>query len=74
MAANEGAHGEQEGWDDVAGLSAPSRRALTNAGINSYNELAKVSEEELAALHGMGPKAMDVLRQGLEKRGLSLAD
>jgi DNA-directed RNA polymerase alpha subunit len=74
MPPNHIARGEDEGWEGVAGLSAPARRALVNAGIDSYNELAKVSEEDLAALHGMGPKAMDVLRQGLKKRGLSFAD
>jgi hypothetical protein len=61
-------------WDDMAGLSAPARRALTNAGYIRLVELADVSESEIRQLHGMGPKAFDVLRRQLSARGLGFAD
>ena len=36
--------------------------------------LTKVKESEVMRLHGMGPTAMEVLRNALEERGLSFRD
>jgi predicted flap endonuclease-1-like 5' DNA nuclease len=47
------------------GVSGPALRALDRAGIRSVADLARWSEAELAALHGMGPKALAVLRDAL---------
>lgn len=52
-----------------AGVSGPALRALNRAGVGSVAELARWSEAELAALHGMGPKALTVLRAALEASG-----
>lgn len=52
-----------------AGVSGPELRAMEGAGVRSVAELAKWSEAELAALHGMGPKAVTVLRYALEASG-----
>lgn len=60
--------------DFPAGLSAPARRALGGAGYVRLEQLARVSEAELKKLHGMGPKAIDLLRAALEEKGLSFAD
>jgi hypothetical protein len=61
--------------DDLpAGLAKPARRALAAAGYTRLEQLAGVSEAELAKLHGMGPKALQQLRQALSDRGLSFAD
>lgn len=57
-----------------AGLSAPARRALDGAGYVGLEQLTKVSEAELKKLHGMGPKAINLLRSALEEKGLSFAD
>jgi hypothetical protein len=54
-----------------AGVSRPAQRALAAAGYSRLEELARVSEAELAKLHGMGPKALGVLREALAVRGLS---
>lgn len=54
-------------------LSAPARRALAGAGIETLADLATHSEAEVLALHGMGPKAMTTLRQALAEAGLSFA-
>ena len=54
-----------------AGVSGPALRALSSAGIRSIADLARWTEADLAALHGMGPKALDVLRGALEASGRS---
>ena len=46
-----------------AGMGAPAIRALLGAGC----------EREVAGLHGVGPKALEVLRSALEARGLSFS-
>ncbi|MGI5153982.1 DNA-binding protein [Microbispora sp. CA-102843] len=59
---------------DLPKISAPATRALAGAGYTRLEHLAQATEAELLALHGMGPKAMSVLRQALEERGLSFRD
>ncbi|MCP3769927.1 DNA-binding protein [Streptomyces sp. MAR25Y5] len=54
------------------GMGAPATRALVAAGYTELSRLADVSEEELKALHGVGPKALRVLREALGERGLGL--
>ncbi|MBM0258226.1 DNA-binding protein [Micromonospora sp. 4G55] len=54
-------------------VPAPARRALAGAGWTRLDQLTAVTERELRALHGMGPKAIGVLRAALRDRGLSLA-
>jgi DNA-directed RNA polymerase alpha subunit len=53
-------------------MGAPARRALENAGYTRLEELTGLSEAELLKLHGMGPKAMAMLRDALAAKGLSL--
>jgi hypothetical protein len=55
------------------GLSQPALRALDGAGLRQLADLASVSEAELGALHGMGPKALRLLRAALQERGLVFA-
>jgi predicted flap endonuclease-1-like 5' DNA nuclease len=56
------------------GIGAPARRALAGAGYTRLDQLAEVTEAELKRLHGMGPKALGVLREALAANGLSFAD
>ena len=51
------------------GMSGPSLRALANAGIRSMADAASWREADLAQLHGMGPKALGILREALEASG-----
>lgn len=60
-------------WDHIKGLSAPARRALLHAGITDLEHLKSWQEQDLLALHGMGPKAVRVLKEELLKQGHSLA-
>ncbi|MFC4531637.1 helix-hairpin-helix domain-containing protein [Sphaerisporangium dianthi] len=56
-----------------AGLGKPAQRALAAAGYTRLDQLAEVSEADLARLHGMGPKAVARLRQALADHGLTFA-
>ncbi len=55
------------------GISRPALRALDAAGYTYLEQLTSVTETSLLQLHGMGPKALGVLREALEARGLSFA-
>jgi hypothetical protein len=56
------------------GLPRPAQRALTNAGYRQLEQLTSVSQGEVEALHGVGPKALAQLRRALVANGLSFAD
>ncbi|HLO16438.1 MAG TPA: hypothetical protein VK206_16520 [Anaerolineales bacterium] len=58
---------------DFPKLAAPAQRALAAAGVQSLEQLTKFSEEEVKQWHGIGPNALDKLRQALAERGLSFA-
>ena len=60
--------------DLPAGLAQPALRALSAAGYIRLAQLTNVKEADLLKLHGMGPKAMDLLRSALEADGRSFAD
>jgi hypothetical protein len=51
------------------GVSGPALRALNDARVRSVDELSDWSEADLAKLHGMGPKALGILRAALEAKG-----
>lgn len=53
------------------GMSQPALRALAGAGISTLEQLTKVRVDTIAALHGMGPKGIRILREALESRGLT---
>jgi DNA-directed RNA polymerase alpha subunit len=55
----------------MASLSAPARRALENAGIDSLKKLSGYSEAEILNLHGFGPASLPTLRAALKSEGLS---
>jgi hypothetical protein len=56
------------------GMGKPAVRALDLAGIQTLAEAAAHSEAELAALHGVGPKAIRILQQALTRRGMAMRD
>lgn len=59
--------------DELPRVGAPALRALRGAGYTSLRQLAGVSRVELAELHGMGPKALQVIEAALAEHRLSLA-
>lgn len=52
-----------------SGLSGPALRALAHAGIRTLAQLAQHSENDIAALRGMGPKGVRLLQQALAAQG-----
>lgn len=54
-------------------LSKPAQRALAGAGIERLEQLTSYNESALSQLHGVGPKAIEQLRQALHARGLRFA-
>ena len=55
-------------------LGKPANRALEGAGYLRLEQVAEVSDKELMKLHGMGPKAIERLREALFEKGLSFSD
>jgi len=54
-------------WREL-GLAAPARRALLAADITTLEDLKGKTRSEVAALHGMGPHALERLEPYLKKR------
>jgi hypothetical protein len=65
---------KQQPAHDFPKTSAPAQRALEGAGYTRLEQLTKVTEAELLKLHGMGPKAIRILREALAERGWSFAE
>jgi hypothetical protein len=53
-------------------IGRPATRALQLAGYTGLGQLAGVPRATLAALHGVGPKALRVLDEALAAHGLRL--
>ncbi|MFK0292469.1 helix-hairpin-helix domain-containing protein [Streptomyces sp. NPDC090442] len=46
-------------------VGVPATRALASAGITTLAQIAELTDAELLALHGVGPKAVRILREAL---------
>lgn len=53
-------------------IGAPAFRALDSIGIRHLSELTEYTEEQLLELHGFGPKALRLLKEKLNEKGLSI--
>jgi len=60
--------------DLPTGLAKPALQALAAAGHTRLDQFTRIQEADLLALHGMGPKAMGLIRAALRVRGLSFSD
>jgi DNA-directed RNA polymerase alpha subunit len=56
--------------DLPAGLAAPARRALAEAGYTRIEQFTELTEAQVRQLHGMGPKAIEQIRLALAAKGL----
>jgi hypothetical protein len=54
---------------EVRDIGAPARRALTSAGLTTWDAVDAVPDADLLALHGLGPRALAILRDGSAGRG-----
>jgi hypothetical protein len=59
---------------DLPKIGAPAQRALESAGITTLKQLTDVTEAELLMLHGMGQKAVRILREELKTKGWSFRE
>ncbi len=64
--------GNQSTSDLPEKIGAPARRALDSIGVLRLAQVTKFTEEQLLDLHGMGPKAMGILKAALAEKGRSL--
>ncbi|MFT3980315.1 MAG: hypothetical protein QM687_07595 [Ferruginibacter sp.] len=55
----------------LAALSAPARRALEAADIQTLRQLSACSKASLLKLHGFGPASIPILESFLAEAGLS---
>ena len=58
------------GSDLPPGIGRPATAALLGAGLRTLEQVAPLSEGELLRLHGVGPKAVRLLRAAVVERGL----
>ena len=60
--------------DLPATIGRPATQALHGAGYTHLAQLMAVATSDLLALHGVGPKAIRLLREALAAQGQSFAD
>lgn len=57
--------------DFPKGIGNPARNAFRANGYVTVYDVAKLSEKEMRALHGVGPKAISVLRDYFNEHGIN---
>ena len=57
--------------NSLSKLAAPAQRALASAGIATLEQLARLTEDEILKLHGVGKNAVAALRKALAAKGLA---
>ncbi|HMR96615.1 MAG TPA: hypothetical protein PKE05_13840 [Microthrixaceae bacterium] len=58
--------------DELPKIGAPATRALSGIGVTRLSQLPDHSEAELLALHGFGPRALQILRVALAQEGMTM--
>lgn len=54
-------------------LSRPATSALHHQGIQTLEELAKLTRQQFLSLHGVGPKSLPTVEAALKEAGLDFA-
>ena len=57
---------------DLPRIGAPATRALAAIGVHKLDQLPAHTAQQLLAQHGFGPRALRILDEALQERGLSL--
>jgi DNA-directed RNA polymerase alpha subunit len=52
-------------------IGNPATNALANIGITKIQQLTNFTEKELLKIHGVGPKAVSILKETMKKEGIS---
>ncbi|MCG5471669.1 DNA-binding protein [Micromonospora sp. LAH09] len=58
---------------DLPPIGRPANGALLEAGITTLAQVATHRRRDLLAMHGVGPKAVDLLAAALAEQGLTFA-
>jgi DNA-directed RNA polymerase alpha subunit len=64
---------QQANTDFPQSIGNPARNALDHAGYTKLRQLTGLTEADLLKLHGVGPKAVGILRETLKAMGMSFA-
>jgi predicted Fe-Mo cluster-binding NifX family protein len=64
---------KQRDQSDFPKTSEPATDALFAAGYKRLEDLTKATEAEILGLHGMGPKAMRILKAAMAERNMTFA-
>jgi uncharacterized protein YdhG (YjbR/CyaY superfamily) len=59
---------------DLPAIGSPATRALAAAGITTLEQVRQLRAADLLAMHGVGPKAIAMLRSALADRGATFRD
>jgi uncharacterized protein YdhG (YjbR/CyaY superfamily) len=60
--------------EGLPAIGSPANRALAEAGITTLEQVRQHRAVDLLALHGVGPKAIEILRSALADRGETFRD
>ncbi|KPN21671.1 MULTISPECIES: DNA-binding protein [Arthrobacter] len=60
--------------NELPRIGAPASRGLGAAGFTTLRQLAGIPREDLAKLHGVGPKALNIIEAALNEYGLGLKE
>ncbi|MEV6814285.1 DNA-binding protein [Micromonospora sp. NPDC051296] len=59
---------------DLPPIGRPANSALMEAGVTTLAQVATHRRRDLLAMHGVGPRAVDILAAALAEHGLTFAD
>lgn len=65
---------EPTGPRNLPKIGRPAAQALAQIGVRNVEQLSDYTEAEILALHGVGPKAIRILRPAMEEMGVRLRD
>lgn len=58
---------------DLPDIGKVARREFAAHGVTTLAEVAQRTEKDLLAIHGVGPKAIRILKEALAERGERMA-
>ncbi|WP_146183501.1 hypothetical protein [Corynebacterium yudongzhengii] len=61
-------------FEGIKGLASPARKALREAGYPHLEALDGANYQDILALRGIGPRALERLQQALLARGWTLIE
>lgn len=62
---------EPTGPSNLPNIGRPAISALAQIGVRNVEELAHYTEREILALHGVGPRAIRILRPAMAAKGVA---